>query len=85
MVANRLTTILSAVIDDSQGALILGRLITNNFIVAFELFHALKCRNQGKQGFMAVKTDMSNAYDHVEQSFFGIDNAEALVCRLLGI
>ena len=69
VVVNRLKKILSHVIDDSQSAFLLGRLLTNNVLVAFETLHYLKRKTQGKLGFMALKLDMSKPYDRVEWIF----------------
>ena len=38
-------------------------------MVAFETLHYMKNHNLGKNGFMALKLDMSKAYDWVEWSF----------------
>ena len=65
MVVNRMKKILSHVIDDSQSAFLSGRLIAANVLVAFETLHYLKKKTQGKLGFMALKLDMSKAYDRV--------------------
>ena len=40
-------------------------MITDNAIVAFELLHSLSRRNNGKKDFLALKFDMSKAYDRI--------------------
>lgn len=45
-------------------------LISDNILVAFETLHHLKKRKEkGRSGSMALKLDISNAYDHVEWNF----------------
>ena len=68
-VANRLKIVLPSIISDSQSAFILGRLITDNVMVAFEVGHYLKRKRQGKEGMAAFKIDMSKAYDRIEWEF----------------
>ena len=50
-------------IDELQSAFVLGRLITNNVLVAFETMHRIDQRKKGKEALMAIKLDMSKAYD----------------------
>ena len=69
VVVNRLKRFLATIIPDSQSAFLSGRLITNNVLVAFETLHYLKRKTQGKMGLMALKLDMSKAYDRVEWAF----------------
>jgi len=46
-----------------------GRLITDNILIAQENFYALQTNSTYKKKFMAIKTEMSKAYDRVEWSF----------------
>ena len=43
-----------------------GRLITDNVLVTFELMHYLEHKKEGREGFVAIKLDMSKTYDRVE-------------------
>ena len=42
------------------------RLISNNIMVAFETLHYMRNHFAGTTGYMALKLDMSKAYDRVE-------------------
>ncbi|KAL0458086.1 UNVERIFIED_CONTAM: putative aspartic proteinase GIP2 [Sesamum latifolium] len=68
-IANRLKPLLDRIISPVQSAFIPGRLITDNVLIAFEINHFLKNKSWGKLGHMALKLDISKAYDKVEWSF----------------
>jgi hypothetical protein len=69
VVANRIKVTLPNVIDHEQSAFIQGRLITDNALIAMECFHWMKKKRKGKKGVMALKLDMSKAYDRIEWQF----------------
>jgi len=62
----RLKGHLDAIVSDSQAAFIPGRLVNDNVMIAHEMMHSLKTRKRVSQSYMAVKTDVSKAYDRVE-------------------
>ncbi|XP_058783591.1 uncharacterized protein LOC131658300 [Vicia villosa] len=68
-IANRVKMVLPNIIDKEQSAFVQGRLITDNALVAMECFHWMKKKTKGKKGIMAVKLDMSKAYDRMEWRF----------------
>jgi hypothetical protein len=67
--ANQLKNILHDIISSYQSAFVLGRLISDNILVAYETMHIMQSRMWGKEGFIGVKLDMSKAYDRVEWTF----------------
>ena len=69
VIANHLKLILPNVISDSQSAFVPNRLINDNTTVAFEVLHRMRNKRTGKKGQMAIKLDISKAYDRVEWSF----------------
>ena len=69
VLANRLKVILPQIISENQSVFLSGRLITDNVIAAFELMHYLEHKKEGKDGFVAIKLDMSKAYDRMERGF----------------
>ena len=69
VLANRLKAILPHLITENQSVFLSKRLITDNVLVAFEVMHYLEHKRDGKDYYMAVKLDMSKAYDRVEWGF----------------
>ena len=69
VLANRLKPVLPRIISPTQSAFVLGRLITNNVLVAYEMLHTMHARKKGKKGSMALKLDISKAYNLVKWQF----------------
>ncbi|XP_041000807.1 uncharacterized protein LOC121246650 [Juglans microcarpa x Juglans regia] len=70
VLANRLKQFLPSLISHSQSVFVSGRLISANIIVAYEAMHSMQHRMRGKkEGYMALKLDMSKAYDRIEWNF----------------
>jgi hypothetical protein len=69
VLANRLKKVLPSIISPYQSAFIPGRLITDNILATYETLHTMHSKMYGKSSFMAVKVDMSKAYDRVKWGF----------------
>lgn len=69
LLSKRLKRVLPDLISETQSAFVSRRLITDNILIAQENFHALRTNTCARGKFMAIKTDMSKAYDMVELSF----------------
>ncbi|KAH9660157.1 reverse transcriptase domain-containing protein [Citrus sinensis] len=67
--ANRLKQILHQVISPTQSAFIPNRLITDNIIIGYECLHKIRHNKSTKKGVVALKLDISKAYDRVEWKF----------------
>ncbi|XP_042974642.1 uncharacterized protein LOC122306274 [Carya illinoinensis] len=81
VLANRLKKLLNNVVSPNQSAFILGRLITNNIMVAYEVLHSMKARKKGKVESMAIKLDMSKAYDRIEWVYLEVVMGKLRFCR----
>ncbi|XP_060972157.1 uncharacterized protein LOC133038123 [Cannabis sativa] len=69
VITNRMKGVLDQAISETQSAFVSGRLISNNVMVAFEVMQYLKRKTNGRTGYMALKLDMSKAYDRIEWRF----------------
>ncbi|XP_043714777.1 uncharacterized protein LOC122663141 [Telopea speciosissima] len=69
LIADRLSGALDQIISPSQSAFIPNRLISDNILVAHELFHYIKKLRKGKERYFDLKLDMRKAYDRLEWSF----------------
>lgn len=66
---NRLRPMLDELVSPVQSAFVPGRLITDNALIAFECFHAIKQEKDPERSFCAYKLDLSKAYDRVDWVF----------------
>ncbi|XP_026410885.1 uncharacterized protein LOC113306123 [Papaver somniferum] len=64
----RLKPLIQKLISPMQAAYVPGRLIYENIIMVQEIVHTMK-RTEAKEGILALKVDMSNAFDRLEWSF----------------
>jgi len=69
VLANRLKLVLDKCISDSQSAFVSGRSILDNAMVAIEIIHYMKSKVKGKKWDVALKLDISKAYDRIDWSY----------------
>ena len=68
VLANRLKEVLPSLISENQSAFIQNRVITDNVLIAFEMIHHMSRKKHGRVGEVALKLDISKAYDRVNWS-----------------
>ncbi|XP_074364595.1 uncharacterized protein LOC141705594 [Apium graveolens] len=69
VLANRLKKVLPVVITENQSAFVQGRSITDNVLISFELIHFMKRKKGSQDGEVALKLDISKAYDRVSWDY----------------
>lgn len=67
-IANRLQEVICSCINKAQSAFVPMRLIRDNVLLAYEILHVSAKANK-KKGYIAIKLDISKAYDRVEWNF----------------
>jgi hypothetical protein len=77
LLANRLKGVIDKCVSEEQSAFVEGRYITDNALIAIEIIHALKRKTRGAKGDLALKIDISKAYDKVEWSFL-----KGILCKM---
>jgi hypothetical protein len=69
LLANRMKRCLDKCVAEEQSAFVEGRSIIDNALIAIEVIHALQRKVKGFRGDMALKIDISKAYDKVDWGF----------------
>lgn len=69
ILVNRLKKHLAGIVSENQAAFIPGRNIQDNVLIAHEMLHSLKSRKRWANSYMAIKTDISKAYDRLQWYF----------------
>lgn len=49
---------------------VLSHSIFSNVVMSFEILHSMKRKSRGKTGNVALKIDISKAYDRISWNFF---------------
>ena len=69
VLANRLRPLIDKWISPEQAAFIPSRSIMDNALTAFEILHYMRCKHKGKTSDVALKLDVSKAFDSVSRSY----------------
>lgn len=69
VLANRLKQVLLHCISDNQSAFVPGRSILDNAMVAIEVLHFMKAKTRGDDRYVALKLDISKAYDRMDWNY----------------
>ncbi|XP_026460097.1 uncharacterized protein LOC113360875 [Papaver somniferum] len=68
LIVQRLKPLMEKIISPYQATYVSGRLISDNTVIAQEIIHSMK-KKRGQIGWMALKLDMSKAFDRLEWDF----------------
>ncbi|XP_074277032.1 uncharacterized protein LOC141600687 [Silene latifolia] len=68
-IANRLKGVMDDLVSPFQCDFVSNRSIADNIVIAQEILHVINHRSYGKKGMMALKADMSKAYDRLNCNF----------------
>jgi hypothetical protein len=77
VLANRLKHVLNKCISANQSAFVPGRSILDNAMAAIEIVHFMKSKTRGKLGEVALKLDISKAYDRIDWEYL-----RGIMCKM---
>lgn len=80
VLANRLKIIIPGIISENQSAFVPGRNISDNVLVAFEIIYHMKRKYSGDVGEVALRFDISKAYDRVDWDFLSTRMSQMGFC-----
>jgi hypothetical protein len=69
VLANRLKEVLPKCVSHHQSAFVPDRSILDNAMVAIEIVHYMRTKTKGKTGCVALKLDISKAYDRMSWEY----------------
>lgn len=70
VLANRLKSLLNKCISSEQSTFLENRSVTGNALTTFEtIIHHMKCKRKGKKDEVALKVDISKAFDKIKWSY----------------
>lgn len=71
IIINRMKNIVHCLVSSKQGAFVPGRNISNNIMIAQEVFHSMN-KMSNRNALMVIKADMEKIYDKVSWRYLRI-------------
>ncbi|GAA0184227.1 hypothetical protein LIER_31515 [Lithospermum erythrorhizon] len=82
VMTNRLRPVLMSIISETHSAFLPDRIISDNILIAHEVIHYMNNNKKSKFSSMAIKLDMSKAYDRIEWMFLEAIMLKLGFCRM---